>query len=275
MNFSAKNIDPKMLLPDEFPILPSGEVGRHVWTEFNGEQVIRNVESATLIPIRPPEGVVDKGESVLIAPGGGMLVLAIENEGINVAKKLANLGYTAYVLKYRLNRTPSEPDGFADACASFYNEKMSNGFGKADADLNTKFAVDDFLAAVSWIRENNYSSGHKLHFVGFSAGAKVCADALKYISSPDSLSSIGLIYFSLSKIELHDSAVPPLFAVLANDDPLFSYSGFSLIEQWQLTGQDVEFHLFKNGGHGFGVRAQGKSSDQWFDLYVNWLRENS
>jgi acetyl esterase/lipase len=272
MNFSAKNIDPPLALDDEIRLFPAGASVRDQWTEFNGEPVIRNVVTPTLIPIHPPTGVSHRGESVIIAPGGGMLVLAIENEGLDVATRLARAGYTAYVLKYRLNVTPSDEDGFTKACADFFHDKMSSGFGCADPYLETRDAVDDLLAAVAWIRSHDRPAAHKLHCLGFSAGAKVCIDALDGMKTELSLSSVGLIYFSLAHPGLEGVELPPLFVAIANDDPLFSRSGFGLVQRWQDAEQAVELHLFKHGGHGFGARSQSATSDQWLDLYVNWLK---
>jgi dienelactone hydrolase len=271
MNFSAKNIDQPLAIDDEIPLLSTGVSVRDQWTEFNGERVIRNVVIPTLIPIHPPKGVSHRGESVIIAPGGGMLVLAIDNEGLDVATKLASVGYTVYVLKYRLNVTPPDEEGFLRACADFYQDKLSSGFGCADPYLKTQDAVDDLLAAVAWIRRHDMPSAHKIHCLGFSAGAKVCIDALGQMKTEFSVSSVGLIYFSMAHPGLADVELPPLFAAIANDDPLFSRSGFGLVQCWQDAEQAVELHLFKQGGHGFGVRSQGVTSDQWLDLYVNWL----
>lgn len=271
MNFTANNIDQPVALCDEICLHSGGPSVADQWTEFNGEAVVRNVVCPTLIPFHPPAGVAHRGESVIVAPGGGMLVLAIENEGLDVARKLAAQGYSAYVLKYRVNTTPPEVDGFIQACLDFFQDKMSNGFGCADPHLETGQAVDDLLAAVAWVRTHGEPSHQKLHFVGFSAGAKVCIDALGHMEGPDTFSSIGLIYFSLSHPGLHGVDLPPLFTAMANDDPLFSRGGFGLLRRWQEAEQSLEFHLFKSGGHGFGVRRQGTTSDQWLDLYVNWL----
>ncbi len=271
MNFTAKNVGQPFALDDEILLHPVGPVAEDQWTEFNGEQVIRNVVTPTLICFRPPAGVPHCDESVIVAPGGGMLVLAIENEGIDVARKLALQGYTAYVLKYRVSPTPADADGFKKTCVDFFQDKMSNGFGCADPHLETPQAVDDLLAAVAWVRSHDMPTSRKLHFVGFSAGAKVCIDALDRMTSPDRFSSIGLIYFSLSHPGLHGVDLPPLFTAMANDDPLFSRSGFGLVRRWQEAERPLEFHLFKSGGHGFGMRRQGTTSDQWWDLYVKVL----
>ena len=64
---------------------------------------------------------------------------------------------------------------------------------------------------------------------------------------------------------------PPMFVALAADDPLFGNVGYGLIDSWRTAKRPVEFHLFEQGGHGFGIRTQGKPSDAWFDAFLAWL----
>ncbi len=271
MDFSAQNVDnPHPDLAEvRLGVVPDAPADQ--WTEFSGDRVVRNVRQGTLTAFHPPAGVTARGEAVIVAPGGGMLVLAMSHEGIDVARHLANLGYSAYVLKYRVHPTPQDADGFAQACLAFYQDKMSRGFGKAEAHLETAPAVEDLIAAVDWIRQNETPATGKLHVVGFSAGAKVCIDALDHFGSRQPLASAGLIYFSLDAPQLDGSHLPPLFTVLAHDDPLFARSGFGLLQTWRDADRPLEFHLFKSGGHGFGNRRQGTTSDQWLTLYEAWL----
>jgi hypothetical protein len=40
----------------------------------------------------------------------------------------------------------------------------------------------------------------------------------------------------------------------------------------ETTGQEnLEFHIYSSGGHGWGMRKQGKSSDHWIDDFYYWL----
>ena len=67
---------------------------------------------------------------------------------------------------------------------------------------------------------------------------------------------------------------PPMFVVLAADDPLFANRGFGVVEAWQAAGRPVEFHLYQNGGHGFGLGNTGKTSLGWFDAFMRWIELN-
>jgi hypothetical protein len=37
---------------------------------------------------------------------------------------------------------------------------------------------------------------------------------------------------------------------------------------------DVEFHLYQNGGHGFGLGNPNRTSNRWFDAFMHWLDVN-
>jgi acetyl esterase/lipase len=63
-----------------------------------------------------------------------------------------------------------------------------------------------------------------------------------------------------------------MFVALAADDPLFANNGFGLIESWKAAKRPVEFHLYEQGGHGFGMYAKETTSTGWFDAFVSWLR---
>jgi hypothetical protein len=59
---------------------------------------------------------------------------------------------------------------------------------------------------------------------------------------------------------------PPMFVVLATDDPLFGTQGFGLVEAWRRARRPVEFHYYERGG----ARAQGMTSDRYLDAFMAW-----
>ena len=64
---------------------------------------------------------------------------------------------------------------------------------------------------------------------------------------------------------------PPLFVALAADDPFFANAGFGLIESWRAAKKPAEFHLYEQGGHGFGMYPKETTSTGWFNAFVSWL----
>src|SRR5882757_1569565 len=77
-----------------------------------GGHVLRNVTAPTLTPFLP-EPAKATGTAVIIAPGGAFMMLSIDQEGNDVARWLAARGVAAFVLKYRLEHTPSNQALFA------------------------------------------------------------------------------------------------------------------------------------------------------------------
>ena len=62
-------------------------------------------------------------------------------------------------------------------------------------------------------------------------------------------------------------------AAIATDDFLFG-GEFGLIKSWYDAGVPVEFHLYQNGGHGFGLGNPDRTSNTWFDAFIHWLDVN-
>ena len=76
--------------------------------------MLRNVSDTTLTVYRPAPGRAN-GVGVIVCPGGGWRILAWEHEGVDVAQWLAERGYTAFLLKYRLGPTPVDAAAFVKA----------------------------------------------------------------------------------------------------------------------------------------------------------------
>ena len=64
-----------------------------------------------------------------------------------------------------------------------------------------------------------------------------------------------------------------MFAAIAVDDFLFN-GEFGLIKSWYDAEIPVEFHLYQNGGHGFGLGNPDRTSNKWFDAFIHWLDVN-
>ena len=65
--------------------------------------------------------------------------------------------------------------------------------------------------------------------------------------------------------------LPPVFMAWAQDDPLAPGSFVPFYQALLAAGNAPEAHVFRSGGHGFGVKKQGTSSDHWIDEFYFWL----
>lgn len=252
--------------------LPGG-TNPESWHSQYGSVFARNVVVATLTPFLPDPATAT-GAAVVVAPGGGFRTLSMQNEGWDVAKALAARGVAAFVLKYRLNQTPREMDAFERSMAEMFSttaarpprpdpDKMMAGLAPQIADSRAAFALIRRRAAEWHVNPN------KIGMVGFSAGAML-AMATTLAGQDAKPAFIADIYGPLASVTVPADA-PPLFVALAADDPFFANSGFGLIDSWKAAKKPVEFHLYEQGGHGFGMYPKTTTSTGWFDAFARWL----
>ncbi|RYY76025.1 MAG: alpha/beta hydrolase [Gammaproteobacteria bacterium] len=233
----------------------------------------RNVTVATLTPFLPKKGKAT-GAAVIVAPGGGFRTLSMSNEGWDVAKALADKGVAAFVLKYRLKQTPAEMAAFEKSMAEMFSGAARASRPLADQDPAVEFAaqIADARAAFALVRERSKEwrvDADRIGMIGFSAGAMLTISTTLY-GKDAKPAFIGDIYGPLTKVDVPADA-PPLFVALAADDPFFANAGYGLIDSWRAAKRPVEFHLFEQGGHGFGMYPKTTTSTGWFDSFVRWL----
>lgn len=241
------------------------------WHSRYGSPFARNVTEATLTPFLPDPAKAT-GTAVIVAPGGGFRTLSMGNEGWDVARALADRGVAAFVLKYRLIQTPPDLPGFERSIA----EMLASPRLSRDQQMATLAPqLADARAALALIRARAAEwqvDPDRVGMVGFSAGAGLTMATVLADGSQDGEPAfIGNIYGSLDPAEVPADA-PPLFVALAADDPLFGGSRFGLVDSWRAAKRPVEFHLYEQGGHGFGMYPKTTTSTGWFDAFVSWMR---
>ncbi len=242
------------------------------WHSQYGSTFARNVKIATLTPFLPAKGKAT-GAAVIVAPGGGFLTLSMENEGWNVAKALAKKGVAAFVLKYRLRPTPPDMAGFEDSMKRMFSGTARRPAGTQDPATELAPQIADAVAAFQLIRTRSQEwnvDPNKIGMIGFSAGAMLTMSTALY-GKDANLAFLGNIYGPLNSVVVPTNA-PPLFIALAADDPFFGNAGFGLIESWKAAKHPVEFHLYEQGGHGFGMYPKETTSTGWFEAFASWLR---
>lgn len=200
-----------------------------------------------------------KGKVVIVCPGGGYQILAVNHEGTEIAQWLNALGYTAYVLRYRV------PD-------------------------NREGALQDVQRAIRIARAEN--PGKQVGVMGFSAGASLTARAATRFQSPsytatdetDTQSArpdfAALIYPAyMDEGENHTltpeltitEQTPPFFVFQTADDP---YGNSALVISQALRNHKipVQLHIYEKGGHGYGLRANlAEAASKWPKLMEEWL----
>ena len=268
--------------PNAIPLGTGGVDGQkapETWFRQWGDPMARNISTATLTPFLPARGKAT-GAAVIVAPGGGFRWLSMDNEGWEVAKALAEKGIAAFVLKYRLHPTPESLDEFKASmnqprpapAAPANTSPSATPPSPPQRDLSNQ--LEDAEAAYALIHKRAKEWGvdtDRLGMIGFSAGAGLTMHATLN-SKTMKLAFIGPIYGGMGPVEVPKNA-PPMFNVIASDDFLFR-GQFGVVDAWYKAGIPVEFHLYQNGGHGFGLGNPDRTSNRWFDAFIHWLDVN-
>lgn len=200
-----------------------------------------------------------KGKVVIVCPGGGYQILAVNHEGTEIAQWLNALGYTAYVLRYRV------PD-------------------------NREGALQDVQRAIRIARAEN--PGKQVGVMGFSAGASLTARAATRFQSPsytatdetDTQSArpdfAALIYPAYMDEGEHHTLTPeltiteqtPPFFVFQTADDHYGNSALVISQALRNHKIPVQLHIYEKGGHGYGLRANlAEAASKWPKLMEEWL----
>ena len=251
--------------------LPGAAVAES-WHSQYGSPFARNVTEATLTPFLPDPAKAT-GTAVIVAPGGGFRTLSMGNEGWDVARALADRGVAAFVLKYRLNQTPAGLDAFADSMRQVLTTTRIGDLSAAQAAPNLAPQLADARAAFALVRSRAAEwkiDPARIGMIGFSAGAMLTMTT-EFAGGDADPAFLGNIYGPMAPVQVAADA-PPLFVALAEDDPLFAGGGFGIVQSWRDADRPVEFHLYEQGGHGFGMYPKTTTSTGWFEAFVSWMR---
>lgn len=219
--------------------------------------VILNVVTPTLTAYLPERSKAT-GTGVIVAPGGAFVALAIEHEGYKVARWLQEKGVAAFVLKYRVI------------------EKRGEGIPAGmNMDEVGKYGIADGIQALKVVRQHASEWGiaqDRIGFIGFSAGAMVTSGTLFNSDASLRPSFAAMIYGGPFGIMPSIPAkLPPLFLAWAQDDAVALGAVVKFHDALKSAGHKPEIHIYSRGGHGFGMRKQGTSSDHWIDDFYYWL----
>jgi acetyl esterase/lipase len=236
------------------------------WERYFGQTMVRNVTRPAIYPVRPKAKVAN-GKAVIVVPGGGYQFVSMDSEGFRVADRLAAAGYTAFILKYRPMVTERDPKVYMANMA-----KLFGGLGKGELADHSP-AVDDLASALRLVSDDAAKwkiDPAQIGVIGFSAGSRTAIRLIEGRPEAKLARHISLIYPPMTKT-IVGGPRPPLFMAIAVDDPLFKQGGLNMLDKWLKESDRTEFHLYSGGNHGFGMRPQGTTSDNWIEHYLSWL----
>lgn len=220
------------------------------------------------------------GAAIVVFPGGGFKVLAMDLEGTEICDWLTSRGITCVLLKYRV---PNGNHHWDEKCQCHVTPKVPR-------------ALQDAQRTIRLVRsragELHINPG-KIGVIGFSAGGYLVAqtsnifaltykpvDAIDKLSSrpdfaialyPGHLCRAGGMFDSSIRVT---SQTPPTFLSQAWDDPVDPICNSILYARaLDQAGVPAEVHLFAKGGHAFGLRDKDHPVSSWPSLVENWLKD--
>lgn len=241
-----------------------------------GGTMIRNISEPTLTIFEPT--VESNGQGIIVAPGGGWTINAWTHEGLDAADWLTPLGYTVFLLKYRVQASHPDQAKFdkfwaaQDSSRLGYIPRAKRPQAIGDVMSTAAYtqaraaAADDGRRAIELVRER---FGGTVGMLGFSAGAFLAVD-IALDPRAEQLAYIAPIYGGETRGVPVPADAPPLFTAVAQDDILVRIVD-GLYADWTAADRPAEMHAFARGGHGFGMVKQGMPTDQWPDLFLAWL----
>lgn len=237
-----------------------------------GKPVIRlgNVSKPSITVFKPSKAR-DTGAAVLVCPGGGYNILAMDLEGTEVCDWLNSIGVTGVLLKYRVPARKDRP--------------------------RYEPALQDAQRALGITRHNAGALGidpKRIGMLGFSAGGHLTAalsnnhekriydpvdDADKESCRPD---FAVIVYPGLLSIEAKGDALapemtittntPPTILVQAEDDRVRVENSIYYYLALKNAKVPAEMHLYPKGGHGYGLRRTADSVTTWPNRVEDWMR---
>jgi hypothetical protein len=273
-----------------------------IWNETN--VALFNVVDPTLTVFLPsPE--IATGTAMIVCPGGGFSALSWDNEGINVAKKLAEKGIAAFVLKYRIayaggtpeevnliartsyggeRRTPEaleltkKNNEITRSMTSSYVGQMTdkvnlNSTLAGDMGNIQNIAGDDGRRAIESVRKNADKwkvNPDKIGMIGFSAGGMVTLDVAFNHTQLSKPNIIGVMYGVFGAKGVPSDPMPMFMASSQNEA---TGGAADLYASWCAARLPAEIHSFTRAIHGFGYRDNGDTVNTWVELFYNFLKK--
>jgi acetyl esterase/lipase len=277
---------------EQIPIWPKGAKvlsnGKLSPEELKKTKFVSNVLIPTYTVFRPE---INKGGAALVVfPGGGHTVLAMEIEGTEICERFRKAGITCVLVKYRV-----------PYAGCYYDKKLNK-----HVTPPVPMALQDAQRVISTIRHDaaKYDiNPRRIGVMGFSAGGNVTIlsstrfkdRAYERIDKIDEVScrpDFAIpVYPGHTTMEHKNKTprwvaaqelntdipmsqdIPPTLVFHCEDDTVnpVHYSEV-YVRELKKAGISVKFKRYKRGGHAFGVRAGGVDSDRWVEASIRWMK---
>lgn len=238
-----------------------------------GKRLIRlgNVSKPTLTVYRPPAEKAN-GAAVVVFPGGGYHILALDLEGSEVCEWLNSIGVTAVLVKYRVpvrkDRAPhAAPLEDAQRAIGMVRQHAGEwGIDPARIGVLGFSAGGHLSAAISTnYRERNYPTVD-------AADSLSCRPDFSVLIYPAYLAKKDDGYKTLNPDLPVNTNTPPTFIAITQDDPVRVENALVYYSALNVAKVPAELHIYPKGGHGYGLRKTDEPVTSWPDRVAEWMR---
>jgi len=231
-----------------------------------------NVSDPT-ITFFPAEASKNTGTTVLVCPGGGYHILALDLEGTEVCDWLGSIGVNSALLKYRVPRR----EGRDKHAAPLEDAQRAMSIIRSRAK---ELSIDpDRIGALG------FSAGGHLTAMLCTSGDHRTYDGVDEIDKVTCRPNFGLLIYpgyiiddkqkeKLAPEITINSETPPMFLTMAEDDPVDSENVLRLAIALKQAKVPFALHMFPTGGHGFGLRPTSADATHWPEDAERWMKSN-
>lgn len=240
--------------------------------KVGGKDVIRlgNITNPTIKIFKPKN---PNGTAVVVCPGGGYYILAMDLEGSEICEWFNSIGVTAILLKYRVPPLPGK--------------------------LRYELPLQDAQRALGLARYNAAKWGIRpdhIGIMGFSAGGHLSAlvsnsydkrtyrqvDAADAVSCRPDFTILTYPAYLIDEKQPGQLApeikvtekTPPTFIFQTEDDPINADNALYYYLALKKAKVSAEMHLYPTGGHGYGIRSTTGGIGVYKELIAKWMTDN-
>lgn len=248
-----------------------------IWTEADIRQD-SSKENTSLMAFT----VKRKSKFVLICAGGGYASVASMVEGFPIAKRINELGYTAFVLKYRTGKhalAPNPLDDIAQAVRFILENAERFNIDTKDYAV-AGFSAGGHLAASFGLEHIGYQ-----HYGLPKPGTMILAypvitmtdkthwDSRKNLLGENNVHNQELI--NKYSIELNiTSSYPPSFVWQCNQDNIVPIENTQmLVKRLKEENVPCAYEVFQSNAHGWGM-GKGTDAEGWVDRAIDFWKDS-
>ncbi len=231
-------------------------------------------DNPTLTPY-PADEKRATGAAVVVCPGGGYQALAMDHEGVQIARWLNGLGIHAFVLKYRLGPRHKHPAMLDDVSAAFRLVRAKAAEWKVDPKRVGVwgFSAGGHLASTI---STHFTAETRPDFAILSYPVITCTEEWKHKGSCRNLLGSETPDAALATLMSNEKQVtketPPTFLFHTTDDASVPVeNALAYYAALRKNGVEAEMHIFEHGRHGVGLAGDNWILSSWSDLLAKWL----